>query len=257
MEHQDDADIDEPYDPEAAHTSGTVSTPAAPPVAVGAGASAGDGDGAGTAPPADAVPAVASTSTAVAKSIRCVDTGKVFRTMMEAQAYAERTGNANFEECAEEKKALTPEEKAIMMEKMSAKLKEKKVRRTHLRVARRVAQFVGCALTFRLFVPLLAGLLLPVRCLCAYVLSSSFCFAFICVFSLKACTIIHRYGRMLNQAAREEDERTEKIAKEKIRRKSGKDVGQLKQEHKAREAMKEAAQRKKDKAADKAQLQRM
>ena len=187
MEHQDDADIDEPYDPKAGNTTGTASTPAAPPVAAGAGASAGDGDGAGTAPPADDVPAAAaaaaaapaSTSTAVAKSIRCVDTGKVFRTMMEAQAYAERTGNANFEECAEEKKALTPEEKAVMMEKMSAKLKEKKVRRPHVRVAHGVAQFVGCALKFRLFVPLLAGPLLPLRCLCAYVLSSSFCFAFI------------------------------------------------------------------------------
>ena len=56
---------------------------------------------------------------------------------------------------------------------------------------------------------------------------------------------------------RSETDKQEAIEKEKIRRTSGKDVGQLRQEHDAREANKAAAQRKKDKAADKLALQRM
>ena len=55
----------------------------------------------------------------VAKSIKCVETGRLFRNMAEAQAYAERTGKSDFEECTEEKKPLTEEEK-------SAKIKELK-----------------------------------------------------------------------------------------------------------------------------------
>jgi len=52
MEHQDDADIDEPYDPKAGNTTGTVATPAATPAA---GAGAGEG-----LPPADAAAAAAA-----------------------------------------------------------------------------------------------------------------------------------------------------------------------------------------------------
>ena len=46
-----------------------------------------------------------------AKSIKCVETGRLFRSVEEAQAYATKTGRTNFEECTEEKKALTEEEK--------------------------------------------------------------------------------------------------------------------------------------------------
>ena len=41
----------------------------------------------------------------VAKSIKCVETGRLFRNAMEAQAYAERTGRTQFEETTEVKKA--------------------------------------------------------------------------------------------------------------------------------------------------------
>merc|ERR1719487_2351228 len=47
----------------------------------------------------------------VAKSIKCVETGRLFRNAMEAQAYAERTGRTQFEETTEVKKPLTEEEK--------------------------------------------------------------------------------------------------------------------------------------------------
>jgi hypothetical protein len=42
--------------------------------------------------------------------------------MAEAQAYAERTGNTNFEECAEEKKPITAEEKASQMAKLTERM---------------------------------------------------------------------------------------------------------------------------------------
>ena len=45
-------------------------------------------------PPAPAAP--------VAKSIKCVATGKLFPTMAAAQAYAAKTGRTDFEESTEE-----------------------------------------------------------------------------------------------------------------------------------------------------------
>mmetsp|Transcript_19185 Transcript_19185/g.24892 ORF Transcript_19185/g.24892 Transcript_19185/m.24892 type:complete len:401 (+) Transcript_19185:63-1265(+) len=50
-------------------------------------------------------------SSTSAKSIRCVETGRLFRTVEEAQLYATKTGRTEFEECTEEKKPLTEEEK--------------------------------------------------------------------------------------------------------------------------------------------------
>merc|ERR1719271_493543 len=56
----------------------------------------------------------------VAKSIKCVATGRLFRSMQEAQAYAEKTGRADFEECTEEKKPLTEEEKKAKIAELKA-----------------------------------------------------------------------------------------------------------------------------------------
>lgn len=56
----------------------------------------------------------------VAKSIKCVATGRLFRSVEEAQRYAEKTGRTEFEECTEEKKPMTEEEK----KKKVAELKE-------------------------------------------------------------------------------------------------------------------------------------
>ena len=57
---------------------------------------------------------------AVAKSIKCVATGRLFRNTMEAQAYAEKTGRTDFEECTEEKKPLTAEEKKAKLAELKA-----------------------------------------------------------------------------------------------------------------------------------------
>merc|ERR1719399_1795029 len=56
----------------------------------------------------------------VAKSIKCVETGRLFRNAMEAQAYAERTGRTQFEETTEVKKPLTEEEKKQKVAELKA-----------------------------------------------------------------------------------------------------------------------------------------
>jgi len=67
------------------------------------------------------------------KSWKCVETGRLFRTMDEVQAYAERTGRSNFEESTEEKKALTPEEVAAKLEALKAKIAAKREERGEVR----------------------------------------------------------------------------------------------------------------------------
>mmetsp|Transcript_18791 Transcript_18791/g.33345 ORF Transcript_18791/g.33345 Transcript_18791/m.33345 type:complete len:352 (+) Transcript_18791:180-1235(+) len=65
----------------------------------------------------------------VPKSYRCTDTGKLFRTLQDAQLYAERTGNANFEESDIEVPPLTPEEKAAKIQQIRELLKKKRAER--------------------------------------------------------------------------------------------------------------------------------
>jgi len=61
----------------------------------------------------------------VAKSIRCVDTGVLFRTMADAMIYAERTGHANFEETDEAIPPLTEAERKERVEKVKQLIKDK------------------------------------------------------------------------------------------------------------------------------------
>mmetsp|Transcript_9256 Transcript_9256/g.12045 ORF Transcript_9256/g.12045 Transcript_9256/m.12045 type:complete len:326 (+) Transcript_9256:122-1099(+) len=65
----------------------------------------------------------------VVKSYVCTDTGKVFRTMRDAQLYAERTGNTNFEESDIEVPPLTKEEKAEKVKQLKEKIKQKRTER--------------------------------------------------------------------------------------------------------------------------------
>jgi len=58
----------------------------------------------------------------VQKSWKCVETGRLFRTMDEVQLYAEKTGRSNFAESTEEKKKLTPEEVAAKLEALKEKI---------------------------------------------------------------------------------------------------------------------------------------
>jgi hypothetical protein len=61
----------------------------------------------------------------VAKSIRCVDTGKLFRSMADAMIYAERTGHSNFEETDEAIPPLTEAGKRERLEKVKQLVKDK------------------------------------------------------------------------------------------------------------------------------------
>ena len=75
---------------------------------------------------AAAEPAGAAAAPAAAKSIRCVETGRLFPSMAAAQLYAERTGRTDFEETDEAIVPLTAEEKAAKMEALQQKLAAKR-----------------------------------------------------------------------------------------------------------------------------------
>lgn len=64
-----------------------------------------------------------------AKSYKCTETGKLFRTMADAMIYAERTGHANFEETDVEIPPLTAEEKAERLKKVKELIKTKVAQR--------------------------------------------------------------------------------------------------------------------------------
>ena len=68
----------------------------------------------------------------VAKSIKCVETGRLFRNAMEAQAYAERTGRTQFEETTEVKKPLTEEEKKQKVAELKALAAQRRAEREGL-----------------------------------------------------------------------------------------------------------------------------
>ncbi|KAL1411360.1 hypothetical protein Q8F55_002314 [Vanrija albida] len=69
------------------------------------------------APPADG---------AEAKSIKCSECGKVFRSSATASFHAEKSGHQEFEESTEEIKPLTEDEKKAKLEELRAKLAEKR-----------------------------------------------------------------------------------------------------------------------------------
>ncbi|CAM9811809.1 unnamed protein product [Chrysoparadoxa australica] len=104
MEHQDDADIDEPMpDAPAAPDAADRSEPPVPPGGAGAGAAA--------------------------NSLKCDDCTTLLRDMTAAELHAHKTGHSNFSESSEAITPLTPEEKAAKL----AALKEKIAERRSLR----------------------------------------------------------------------------------------------------------------------------
>ncbi|GBG26540.1 Hypothetical Protein FCC1311_027612 [Hondaea fermentalgiana] len=70
-----------------------------------------------------------ATVDAAVRSYKCVDTGKLFRTMQDAQLYAERTGHSNFEESDIEVPPLSEEEKAEKLAQLRAKVEERRKQR--------------------------------------------------------------------------------------------------------------------------------
>ena len=66
---------------------------------------------------------------AVAKSIKCEDCDRLFKSQNEVEFHAAKTGHSNFSESTEEKKPLTEEEKKEQLVKLEEKLKRKRLER--------------------------------------------------------------------------------------------------------------------------------
>ncbi|XP_063699621.1 UBX domain-containing protein 1-B [Culicoides brevitarsis] len=75
------------------------------------------GESSSSAPPAEA------------KSIKCNECNKLFRTQLEVEFHASKSGHSDFSESTEEKKPLTEEEKKEQMAKLEEKLRQKRLAR--------------------------------------------------------------------------------------------------------------------------------
>lgn len=105
FEHNDDPDIDEPFEVPKGHTLSET----APDGNTSHQAPAGEGE------------------QDVAKSLKCDDCNKLLRTPEEAEMHAARTGHSNFSETTEEIKPLTEEEKQAQLAKIQEKIKLKRL----------------------------------------------------------------------------------------------------------------------------------
>ncbi|CAG9826800.1 unnamed protein product [Diabrotica balteata] len=73
--------------------------------------------------------AVSEEGEAVAKSIKCDECGKLFKTNEEVEFHATKSGHQSFSESTEEKRPLTDEEKREQLAKIEAKLKQRRLER--------------------------------------------------------------------------------------------------------------------------------
>lgn len=64
-----------------------------------------------------------------AKSIKCEDCGRLFKTNLEVEFHATKSGHANFSESTEEKKPLTEEEKKAQLRLIEEKIAQKRAER--------------------------------------------------------------------------------------------------------------------------------
>ncbi|KAG5674533.1 hypothetical protein PVAND_004495 [Polypedilum vanderplanki] len=64
-----------------------------------------------------------------AKSIKCEDCGKLFKTTIEIEFHAAKSGHSNFSESTEEKKPLTEEEKKAQLAQLEERIKAKRLER--------------------------------------------------------------------------------------------------------------------------------
>lgn len=68
-------------------------------------------------------------ASAEAKSIKCEDCGRLFKTSLEVEFHATKSGHANFSESTEEKKPLTEEEKKAQLKLIEEKIARKRIER--------------------------------------------------------------------------------------------------------------------------------
>ncbi|XP_067009971.1 UBX domain-containing protein 1 [Anabrus simplex] len=64
-----------------------------------------------------------------AKSLKCNDCGKLFKSQLEIEFHAAKSGHVNFSESTEEKKPLSEEEKREQLRKLEEKMKQKRMER--------------------------------------------------------------------------------------------------------------------------------
>jgi len=66
---------------------------------------------------------------AEAKSLKCEDCNRLFKTQMEVEFHAVKSGHSNFSESTEEKKPLTEDEKKEQLARLEEKLRQKRLER--------------------------------------------------------------------------------------------------------------------------------
>lgn len=120
LEHQDDPDIDDPFEAPQGHKLGSATSEEKD-------ASSMETDEANKPPAGEGGQALeeggqASEEGGQAKSLKCEDCGKLLKSELDVQAHASRTGHANFAESTEEIKPLTEEEKKKQLEMLQQRL---------------------------------------------------------------------------------------------------------------------------------------
>lgn len=84
---------------------------------------------AGSAQPTEAAEPVVPDDELNAKSLKCEDCGKLFKTLEEAEFHGVKSGHTNFSESTEEKRPLTEEERKEQLAKLEEKMKQKRKER--------------------------------------------------------------------------------------------------------------------------------
>ncbi|XP_052870175.1 UBX domain-containing protein 1 [Anopheles cruzii] len=114
------AHADEPLPPSTGSASETPS-------------GSGDGSAAAEAPSETATPATddsaPSSGGTVAKSLKCDECGKLFKSQEDVEFHAAKTQHSSFSESTEEKKPLTEEEKKAQLALLEEKMKRKRLER--------------------------------------------------------------------------------------------------------------------------------
>ncbi|XP_050738235.1 UBX domain-containing protein 1-B-like [Eriocheir sinensis] len=114
LAHADDPGINDP--PAEKKLEGAVGT-----------ASGGEASGTGDAAPAEE--SCEEKSQEEAKSIKCDDCGKLFKSSEEVEFHAVKSGHTSFSESTEEKKPLTEEEKLQKKKNLEEKIKQRRLER--------------------------------------------------------------------------------------------------------------------------------
>ncbi|PSN51014.1 hypothetical protein C0J52_07448 [Blattella germanica] len=70
-----------------------------------------------------------SSASVVAKSLKCNECGRLFKSQLEIEFHAAKSGHSNFSESTEEKKPLTEEEKREQLKKLEEKMRQKRLER--------------------------------------------------------------------------------------------------------------------------------